>query len=128
MNVRRSTTYDFRVVETLPGVLEPRVLFVSLKYRTASHLCACGCGLEVVTPLSPAGWTVSFNGETASLSPSIGNWSFPCQSHYWLKDGRVRWSRKWTKEEIEQVREDDADDVRLHFRERSGRDREGDGR
>ncbi|MFC4855982.1 DUF6527 family protein [Actinophytocola glycyrrhizae] len=24
-----------------------------------------------------------FNGETVSLSPSIGNWSFPCRSHYY---------------------------------------------
>lgn len=26
------------------------------------------------------------------LRPSVGNWSFPCQSHYWIDNGRVRWA------------------------------------
>jgi len=34
----------------------------------------------VVTPLSPTGWSLIFDGETVSLYPSIGNWNFPCRS------------------------------------------------
>ena len=32
-----------------------------------------------------------FDGRTISLNPSIGNWSYPCRSHYWIKGNRVVW-------------------------------------
>jgi len=63
--------------------------------------CCCGCGREVVTPLSPTDWKPLFDGETISLDPSIGNWSFPCRSHYWIRENRVEWARRWSREEIE---------------------------
>jgi hypothetical protein len=88
-------------VEFIPDELEEGVLYVSIPYATAAHLCACGCGREVITPISPTDWKVIFDGATVSLDPSIGNWSFPCQSHYWIRRGRIRWARKWTREEIE---------------------------
>ena len=34
-------------VHYMPKVLEPGVLYVSISYRTASHLCFCGCGWEL---------------------------------------------------------------------------------
>ena len=40
-------------VEGIPERLEEGVLYVSILYATAMHLCACGCGREVVTPLTP---------------------------------------------------------------------------
>jgi len=94
-------------VERIPERLEEGVLYVSILYATAMHLCACGCGREVVTPLTPTDWEIAFNGETVSLSPSIGNWSFQCQSHYWIRRGRVRWARWMSREEIERSRERD---------------------
>ncbi|WP_407933213.1 DUF6527 family protein [Bdellovibrio reynosensis] len=69
-------------------------------YATASHLCCCGCGSEVVTPLTPTDWRLTFDGTTVSLDPSIGNWSFPCQSHYWITRSRTRWSNHWSKERV----------------------------
>ena len=53
---------------------------MSIPYATAVHLCACGCGNKVVTPFSPAEWQLTYDGDTVSLSPSIGNWQFPCKS------------------------------------------------
>ena len=38
------------------------------------------------------------------LDPSIGNWSFPCQSHYWIRNDRVKWAPKWSREQIERRR------------------------
>jgi hypothetical protein len=96
-----------RFVEFIPDDLEEGVLYISLEYRTASHRCCCGCGHEVVTPLSPTDWQLTFDGETVSLSPSIGNWSFPCQSHYWVRAGRVSWARQWSRQEIDAGREAD---------------------
>ena len=87
-------------VEFMPDVLDDGVLYVSIPYAIAVHKCCCGCGNEVATPFSPTDWRLIFNGESASLDPSIGNWSFPCQSHYWIKSGRVVWATRWSAAEI----------------------------
>jgi|SRR5271154_863253 len=55
---------------------------------------------RIVTPLSPTDWKLIFNGKTISLDPSIGNWGFECQSHYWIRNNRVRWAAQWSPEEI----------------------------
>ena len=82
---------DPRFVEFLPDKLEDGKLYVSMQYATASHKCCCGCGRDVVTPISPKDWQLMFDGRTVSLTPSIGNWSYPCRSHYWIKGSRVVW-------------------------------------
>lgn len=87
-------------VDELPEQLEDGVLYVSMPFATAAHRCCCGCGYEVVTPLSRADWVLLFDGESVSLEPSIGNWSFPCQSHYWIDRGVVVWARPWSKAQI----------------------------
>lgn len=96
-----------RFVEIIPDVVEDDVLYISLKYCTAIHKCACGCGNEVVTPISPTDWKLIFDGKTVSLSPSIGNWSFNCQSHYWIKRNEIVYAREWDKEEIQFGRTND---------------------
>ena len=88
-----------KFVEFVPNVLEKGVLYVSVTYGTASHLCCCGCGREVVTPITPTGWKLIFDGETVSLDPSIGNWNFPCRSHYWISNNRVEWAWKSDKKQ-----------------------------
>ena len=105
MNTHATIRHEF--VGFIPDSLEEGVLYVSIPYTTAAHLCACGCGHEVVTPLSPTDWQMIFDGETVSLKPSIGNWSFPCQSHYWIERGRIRWAPRWTREQIDAGREHD---------------------
>ena len=47
-------------VTSFPPELEPGVLYVSAQFSTAAHLCACGCRREVITPLSPAQWVMTF--------------------------------------------------------------------
>ena len=89
-----------RFVETVPEHLEQDVIYVSFEFATVIHLCCCGCGGEVVTPLSPNDWKLTFNGESIALHPSIGNWSFPCRSHYWIRRNCVEWAPLWTDEEV----------------------------
>jgi hypothetical protein len=72
-----------------------------VKYKAMVHLCLCGCGNKVVTPLSPTGWRMTFDGKTISVHPSIGNWNLACRSHYWISDGRVRWSYEWSRDQID---------------------------
>ncbi|MEX2374690.1 MAG: DUF6527 family protein [Dehalococcoidia bacterium] len=88
----RETTLRPEFVETVPDSLETGVLYVSMPYATAIHLCACGCRQEVVTPISPSDWQLEYDGEAVTLRPSIGNWRLPCRSHYWIRRGRVDWA------------------------------------
>lgn len=81
-------------VDTIPTPLEPGVLYVSEKYQTAIHLCACGeCGWQTVTPFNKAlGWDYYRSiTDAITLRPSIGNQQFPCNSHYWITDNKVEW-------------------------------------
>ena len=89
----RHTSLAHEFVEYIPSELADGVLYISIPYRTAVHRCACGCGNKVVTPISPADWQLFYDGDTVSLTPSIGNWGFPCRSHYWINAGRIRWAR-----------------------------------
>jgi hypothetical protein len=99
-------THEF--VEFIPDVLEENRLYISLAYGTAVHRCFCGCGREVVTPLSPTDWHLTFDGRTVSLFPSIGSWNSPCRSHYWIKKNRAHWAPQWTEAQIAAGRRHDA--------------------
>ena len=98
MNMR----YEF--VEYIPEEINDRILYISIPYGTVVHKCACGCGEEVVTPLGPAEWKLTYDGKTISLHPSIGNWNFDCKSHYWISEGEVRWAKGFSMEEILEAR------------------------
>lgn len=89
-----------KFVSTVPETLEDGVLYVSPEYRTMTHKCCCGCGHEVVTPLGPTDWKLTFDGVSISLYPSIGNWSLTCRSHYWIDQGAVKWAGQWSEAEI----------------------------
>lgn len=103
----RISKINHEFVEFIPEELAEGIIYISLVYSTAAHKCCCGCGNKVVTPFSPTDWKLIFDGVSISLYPSIGNWSFKCKSHYWIREGRVTWSRKWSQKEIEDVREYD---------------------
>jgi len=106
--MKREKVLKFEFVEYIPDVLEKDTVYISIQFATATHKCCCGCGKEVVTPLSPTDWTLSFDGASVSFSPSIGNWSFPCESHYWITRNRVCWSGKMTKEMISEGRDQNS--------------------
>lgn len=88
-------------VEFIPHKLEEGIVYISIEYATAMHLCCCGCGREVSTQLSPTDWRLTFDGETISLHPSIGRWSWPCQAHYWIRQDRVEWAGRMSRSAIE---------------------------
>ena len=91
---------DPRFIETMPDTIEPGILYVSLEYGSMIHGCACGCGGEVVLPLTPLDWSLRYDGETISVWPSVGNWSLPCRSHYIIDKGQIRWAGAWTDKQI----------------------------
>ena len=92
---------------SIPEHIDPGILYISLDFATMMHLCACGCGREVVTPLSPKDWRMTYDGQTVSVHPSVGSWSRPCRSHYVIKHGNIRWAGDWTDEQIKKGRRAD---------------------
>jgi len=105
--MKSGTALKHEFVEFIPEELEQGMLYISTRFATASHLCCCGCGNKVVTPIRPTDWKLMFDGKTVSLHPSIGNWSFPCRSHYWIKNNRIKWAPQWSREQIERGRSRD---------------------
>lgn len=103
----RADRLDARFVDEIPETLDSGRVYVSLEHATMVHLCACGCGHEVVLPLTPLDWRLTWDGERISVSPSVGSWSLPCRSHYVIGEGRVRWAGDWSDEEIEAGRRRD---------------------
>lgn len=97
-----------RLVNAIPEQPETGVLYVSVEYATTLHLCVCGCGHEIVLGISPNDWKIWWDGPTVSVSPSVGNWSLPCQSHYLIRRNHIRWARSWSDEEIARGRAADA--------------------
>ena len=106
---------EHRFVEYIPKDLEDNVIYISVRFSTAIHKCACGCGIKTVTPLSPTDWKLIFNGKSISLDPSIGNWSFPWQSHYWITKNKIEWAPKWDKEMIDKGREENKNDKEKYY-------------
>lgn len=88
-------------VQYMPNVLEPGVLYLAAEFDIAAHLCACGCGTKVTTPLGPTEWRVTETGTGPSLFPSIGNWQLPCRSHYLITGGKTQWAGQWTEAQID---------------------------
>ncbi len=75
-------------------MLEDGVLYISMEHCSAIHKCVCGCGNEIVTPLSATDWQIKYDG-TVTLTPSVGNWNIPCRSHYFIRENRVEHASSW---------------------------------
>ena len=104
-----------KFVEYMPTNLEENTLYISIEYDIAKHKCACGCGDEIVTTLSPARWQLTYDGETVSLTPSIGNWNHECKSHYFIKKDKVIWAGDFSKKQIENVVNNDKEVLEKHI-------------
>ena len=110
----KKITYQF--IDKIPESLEEGKLYISTRFATAIHKCFCGCGYEVVTPLSPIDWKLIYDGDTVSLTPSIGNWGFPCMSHYWIQNSEVELARNWSKKEIDYARKVEQKEKEEYFK------------
>jgi|SRR5205807_4977732 len=99
--MKRQTILTHEFVEYIPEDLAEGKIYVTMAFATAAHKCCCGCGNQVITPISPTDWQLTFDGESISFDPSIGNWSFDCKSHYWIIRNRVKWAPRWSPRQIE---------------------------
>lgn len=95
--MKRLMKIKLQAVRYMPKALEPGILYVSKEFGAAAHLCACGCGAKIRTPLGPTDWNLKETRKGPTLSPSIGNWQQRCQSHYWIRNGQVVWVPNWNE-------------------------------
>lgn len=111
----RRSRLSHQFVEFIPEQLEEGVLYISQRYGTAAHRCCCGCGEEVITPLTPTDWAFQVDGNVVTLHPSIGNWSFTCRSHYWIRRSKVIWAGQMSQPQIERGRAIDRAAKQAYF-------------
>lgn len=121
----KQTTITPQFVEFIPDQLQEGILYISERYGTVVHKCCCGCGEEVVTPLTPADWQLRKEGSNVTLFPSVGNWNFHCKSHYWIRRNRVEWARAITKQQIRRVQERDRQDKERYVAQVNARKADG---
>lgn len=114
----RYTHLEHRFVHYIPEQLEPGVIYISMDYATAAHSCCCGCGEQVITPITPTDWKLTFDGETVSLWPSIGNWNFRCRSHYVIRNSRILGAEPWEDRQVAAGRCRDKKRKQQHFDEK----------
>ncbi|WP_214762898.1 DUF6527 family protein [Exiguobacterium sp. s146] len=105
-----------KFVEFIPSDIEEGTLYISIEYDVAKHKCACGCGSDIVTSLSPAQWRLIYDGETVSLQPSIGNWNHECRSHYFITNNKIQWSTSMSQHEIQKVIKNDQQAIKNHVK------------
>jgi hypothetical protein len=91
------TKIKLKRVHYIPKDIEPGVLYISEEFGAAAHLCACGCGAKIRTPLGPTEWSFTETSFGPTLSTSIGNWRQTCQSHYFIRNGQVVWVSKYAR-------------------------------
>lgn len=114
--MKTSLTYKF--VEFIPDILEAGILYITVEYKSAVHLCACGCDNKVVTPITPTDWKLTYDGKSVTLSPSIGNWNLECRSHYWIRRNEIIEAPSWSQEKVDYSRKKDAKKKRGFFKRR----------
>ena len=82
-------------VDLMPAELDEGILYICKEYKTAIHLCACGCKQKTVTPINkPGEWSMSNNNGLVTLSPSIGNFNHErpnYHAHYFITNNKIIW-------------------------------------
>lgn len=95
-NSMRITELRPKYVDFIPSVADMKegVLYISKVFKTTAHLCACGCGNEVVLPYGRRDgmfWTLTERLSGVTMRPSVGSFNLPCKSHYYITDNKVEW-------------------------------------
>jgi len=82
--------YVYEVVERIPKVLRPGIVYHNIEFELAALACACGCGHRI-SLLVPDGHRITVEGSVPSITPSILVADAPCHSHFYITDGEVDW-------------------------------------
>ena len=91
MKTLKQISVNIKYVDLVPELseMESNVIYISLRHKTSSHLCLCGCKNEVVLPMGEKGWSYIFkltDPYTMTFKPSILNQNCPNKYHYVITD------------------------------------------
>ncbi len=86
MKTLKKVPVELVEVEFIPEVMEFGKLYYSNKYKCASHLCLCGCGMKAPIPVKEGHWILNNNNNKLTISPSLQH-RFECRSHYIITNG-----------------------------------------
>ena len=111
----KTERFKLQRVHYMPAQLEAGILYVAEEFGAVAHLCSCGCGSKIRTPLGPTEWALTETSNGPSLWPSVGNWQKPCRSHYIIAGGAVEWAGQWTPAQILAGRHREEQRRREHF-------------
>jgi hypothetical protein len=102
-------------VESFPTAQEDGILYISRRFSTACHLCCCGCGTKIITPLRTTEYRLTDTGGRVTLYPSIGNWNHRCRSHYVIRNGQVLQAGSMGQAQIDAGRAHDEAEKRAYY-------------
>ena len=95
MKTLRKEIIEVKNVEYIPLAIDMKqgVLYYSEKFKTAGHLCLCGCNMPVFTPVNKNPntyksdfWNLSVNNKGVTMTPSLFH-RIGCKSHYIITNG-----------------------------------------
>lgn len=91
-------------VDQIPLQLDEGKIYICEDFKLTAHLCCCGCKEEVYLKLGPAKWNLTKNVDgSITMFPSVGNWKYKCQSHYWITNNQVIEAAMMSNSEIQEV-------------------------
>jgi len=84
---KESVTPEY--IEFMPEVddMKENTIYISLKFSVTGHRCLCGCGSLTILPINNDGWNMTDNDNKLTFTPSVGNFQYPCKSHYIITKG-----------------------------------------
>jgi hypothetical protein len=102
-------------VHYIPENFDPGVFYYSEVYAIAGHLCPCGCGNKVITPIDADHWSYTQTDGKPTLYPCLENHHLPCNSTYWLIFGEVLWSNRAPYDDKPKARKTENEERKLYL-------------
>jgi|SRR5438445_6567909 len=94
--------YSYLAVDRIPKDLSDGVVYYNQEFELGAMLCACGCGHRIDL-LVPDSHQITSVGGLATIRPSILVSDAPCNSHYYISDGRVEWLTAFTPAQVSSI-------------------------
>jgi hypothetical protein len=94
--------YSYLAVDRIPKELSDGIVYHNQEFELGAMLCACGCGHRIDLLVPDSHQLTSVDG-LATIRPSILVSDAPCNSHYYISDGRVEWLTTFTPAQVASI-------------------------
>lgn len=94
--------YSYLAVDRIPKELKSGIVYHNQEFELGAMLCACGCGHRIDLLVPDSHQITSVDG-LATIRPSILVSDAPCNSHYYVSEGRVEWLATFTQAQVASI-------------------------